>query len=149
MKTNFTDEELRGVNLAVKITADSYPFIRGWQLSSGYENYDSLLTIDLIVDLVEVNKFYGGIISEFWLEKFLEGESIDTGYLRSLSSTDMSNSIREKEEIKNDLNLNYFSLPNKLKGKKIEKLTDYSFFHQFITINYFITQPTSKIFFEF
>ena len=149
MKSDFTDEEFRGVNLAVKITADSYPFIKGWQLSSGYENYDSILTIDLIVDLVEANKFYGDIISEFWMEKFLEGEFIDTVYLRSLSLTDKSISIREKEEIKTDLNFNYFSLPNKLKGKKIKRLTDYNFFHPFITINYFITQPTSKVFFEF
>lgn len=55
---DFTNKQLRGIDLTIKSAIKKFPFIKGWQFGYGFEKYNSHLYIDLIVDYEEVLKFY-------------------------------------------------------------------------------------------
>ena len=66
---NFTEAQIRGVNLAVKATKKTYPFIKGWKFADGYQKYDTHLYIDIIVDFEELYDFYGVKLKDYYIKK--------------------------------------------------------------------------------
>ena len=56
---NFTDKQLRGINLAINAAKKKYPFIVGWDFTPDYEKYDVTLYINLKVNLKKLSEFVG------------------------------------------------------------------------------------------
>jgi hypothetical protein len=69
---NFTEYQIRGVNLAVKATKKMYPFIKGWKFADNYQKYDAHLYIDIIVDFEELYDFYGVKLKDYFIKKKIE-----------------------------------------------------------------------------
>lgn len=51
-------EHATGVTIVVKSLSKVYPFIKGWELSEGWDNYKTTLYIELIINIEEASKFY-------------------------------------------------------------------------------------------
>mgnify|MGYP003337879069 CR=1 FL=1 len=56
---NFTDKQIRGIDLTIKAASKKFPFIKGWDFSNGYEQYQVSLYLDLYVDLDELKEYAG------------------------------------------------------------------------------------------
>jgi hypothetical protein len=56
---NFTDKQLRGINLAINAAKRKYPFIVGWDFIPDYEKYDVTLYINLKVNLKKMADYLG------------------------------------------------------------------------------------------
>ena len=56
---NFTDKQLRGLDLVFKGAKKKFPFILGWEFSDGYENYKCNLYLDIKVDVKKLSEYVG------------------------------------------------------------------------------------------
>ena len=56
---NFTDKQLRGLDLVFKGAKKKFPFILGWEFSDGYERYDCSLYLDIKVDVKKLSEYVG------------------------------------------------------------------------------------------
>lgn len=153
--THFNESEIRGIDFAVRVTAKSFPFIKGWQFSDYHiKNYTEtfpILFIELIVDLDKVEDVFDFEIKSYWKNYAKKEGLVSTSYLSSLGNN--QERTNEKELVENDLNLNYKNLPSKYKGKKIEQITygDESGNYKYvktISVSRNITQPTQKEYYE-
>lgn len=54
----FTEKQIRGIDLVIKSVKKKYPFIKGWKFTKDFEKYIAHLYIDIIVDFDDVAKFY-------------------------------------------------------------------------------------------
>jgi len=121
-----TKDQTKGIDLIVKAVMKKYPFIKGGELSNDYEKFDSILYIDLNIDLFQLveengHKLYNGWVLEY--EKY--GPSV-------LRSSTLSGFIYRDEiaygpdeifqfyyylttKIKDDLNKMYEFLPDNMK----------------------------------
>lgn len=120
--SKLSQEEMNAIDFAVKITAKSYPFIKGWELSDYHkEKYDNdfpIIYINLIINLDEVDGFLDMKIKDSWKNR-AKKEQLTIHYLAAYTE---SNIYNEKEVLEQDLNLNYVNCPNKLKGKEYKKI---------------------------
>ena len=73
---NFTEKQLRGLDMCVKSTSKTYKFIKGWSLSDDYMKYTAHLYLDLYVDWFEISEMLGYDISPYWLGKYEQGEDV-------------------------------------------------------------------------
>jgi hypothetical protein len=118
---NFTKQQLRGIELAVKSASKKFPFIKGWKFSKDFKNYSAHLYIDLFVDYVEFAKFYNSDIHYAYQSRTtLPRTSIPHTFLKDAPvsgfQTEEWNEYFEKaysenQKIKNYLEKIYESLP--------------------------------------
>jgi hypothetical protein len=52
-------EKIRGIDIVVKSISKKYPFIKGWKFNDEWENWETLISIDFLVDFNEFKKFIG------------------------------------------------------------------------------------------
>jgi len=71
---NFTEKQLRGIDLIVKGASKKFPFIKGWGLSDDYKNYNSTLYINLFIDYPEMAKSIGYKVNDLVLRRYTKGE---------------------------------------------------------------------------
>lgn len=120
--SKLSQEEMNAIDFAVKITAKSYPFIKGWELSEYHkEKYDNdfpIIYINLIINLDEVDGFLDMKIKDSWKKRARE-EQLTTYYLAAYTE---SNIYNEKQVLEQELNLIYVNCPNKLFGKEYKKI---------------------------
>jgi len=121
----YSKEQLNGIDLAIKITAKSYPFIIGWNITKHEFTFIYSFYVDLVVDLEKASEFYEDYkIGQYWLDKFKNGELIEVAYITSMGDTEPGVGPQDKKLLENDINFNYSNLPEKYKGKKIEVMDD-------------------------
>lgn len=65
----FTEKQIRGIDLVIKSAKKKYPFIRGWEFHKDFKDYVAHLYINLIVDFDEVAEFYKDTLSQFYKER--------------------------------------------------------------------------------
>lgn len=56
---DFTKDQIKGLALTVKSVMKSFYFIKDWELAHDYEKYNSIVYIDLYVDMDLVSKYTG------------------------------------------------------------------------------------------
>ena len=67
---DFTDKQIKGIDLCVKAVAKKYKFIKGWQLTENYEQYNSILYINMFVDWLEVADELDVKVNPFYLNYY-------------------------------------------------------------------------------
>lgn len=151
MSVKLNESEIRGIDFAVRVTAKSFPFIKGWEFSERhYDMYDEaypLLHINLIVDLDKVDGVFDFDISDYWKDYVKKHPKTDILYLSSLTkkTNELSN---EKNIIDADLNMNYQNMPERYKGKRMVGVIGKYGFIKAISIHYYVTEPTQPEFYE-
>ena len=81
---DFTQSQLRGIELVVKSISKRYPFIEGWRFEKDWEKWLTGVYIDIKVDWNKVFKFYNTKVSPKW-ENYLRLDK--EGYSSSLLLT--------------------------------------------------------------
>lgn len=150
---HLTEGQIRGIDFAVRVTAKSFPFIKGWQFSRYHKmNYSeefAVIYIDLIVDLEKVGEILDFSISDYWIEQSKKEPLTDLSYLSSISDDAEEKGYADKKLVESDLNINYQNAPKRLKGKDLEKVywRDTKYVKP-ISIYYYVTEPTQSEYYE-
>ena len=116
---DFSNKQLKGINMAVKALSADYDFITGWELSKNAYEYGSVIYIDLIVDLDKVNEFYldNGIftpetqIRDYWLKRWKEDDNQYMYFILGFSDIESKLNISESRNLKNELDTYYQQIP--------------------------------------
>jgi|688.fasta_scaffold84845_5 hypothetical protein len=69
---NFTKKQLRGLDMVMNKLMKKYSYIKGWRLSSIYENYAVTIYLDLYVDFFELADKYGYGVLNYWKKDLLQ-----------------------------------------------------------------------------
>lgn len=114
---NFTDKQIRGLDLVFKVAKKKFPFIIGWEFSEGYEKYDCNLYLDIKIDVQKLGEYVEMEPKDYSTKKFGALLSpFDWGGYK----TDKWEEIGEKSyqlavQIKSFINENYNILPDEFK----------------------------------
>ena len=129
---DFSNKQLKGINMAAKALSADYDFITGWELSKNAYEYGSVIFIDLIVDLDKVNEFYldNGIltvqefddkgnpigppetqISDYWLKRWKEDDNQYMYFILGFSEVEGEINRSESRNLKNELDAYYQQIP--------------------------------------
>jgi len=117
-------KQIKGIDIVVKSTSRKFPFIKSWELYDEYQEYNSILYINLIVDLnlvkdyfnfewnPEMSESYGNKIESLglpFLPKYKIGSPQSPEYTKKMEKT---------EEVKNKIEKSfqnlYENLPDQL-----------------------------------
>jgi hypothetical protein len=114
---NFTDKQIRGLDLVFKVAKKKFPFIIGWEFSEGYEKYDCTLYLDMKIDLQKLGEYVGMEPKENITKK---SGAILTPFDWGDYKTDKWEEIGQKSyqlgvRIKSFINENYNILPDEFK----------------------------------
>jgi hypothetical protein len=129
---DFSNKQLKGINMAVKALSSDYDFITGWELGEKAYEYGSVIYIDLIVDLDKVNEFYldKGIltvqefddkgnpvgppetqISDYWLKRWRKDDNQYMYFILGFSDVEGEVNRSESRNLKNELDAYYQQIP--------------------------------------
>jgi len=70
MESKISEKQIKGIDLAVRATKKVFPFIKGWEFTSTWENYKTVIYINLIVDFVELGKTMDMEVKSYFFYKF-------------------------------------------------------------------------------
>lgn len=62
---NFTKKQLRGIDITISAARKTYPYIKGWEFSNGYEKYETTLYIILLVEIDKIEKVFNTKITNY------------------------------------------------------------------------------------
>jgi hypothetical protein len=154
---DFSNKQLKGINMAVKALSSDYDFITGWELGEKAYEYGSIIFIDLIVDLDDVNKFYlnKDILTsetqipdsylERWKEDYNQHMYFILGYSKVKSEVNMS----ETKKLKNELDLYYQQILESFATNYILEYEDTKIEYRCeLNINEFINKPSGNVYFS-
>jgi len=65
-----SEKQIKGIDLAVRATKKVFPFIKGWEFTPTWENYKTVIYINLIVDFVELGKTMDMEVKSYFFYKF-------------------------------------------------------------------------------
>ena len=147
IRTKFNDKEIKGITLAVKSISKKYKFIKGWEFHKDYEIYQSVIFINLIIDLNDVKEQYPNIeIDDFWFRDGFDGTAIAPYTIDDNRNDKIKNTTKK---IKNNLNMLYSQLPEVY--VKFYTFKDYNYSADFkceLEVSHFTTRPTRDVFYE-
>jgi hypothetical protein len=154
---DFSNKQLKGINMAVKALSSDYDFITGWELGEKAYEYGSIIFIDLIVDLDDVNKFYlnKDILKsetqipdsslERWKEDYNQHMYFILGYSKVKSEVNTS----ETKKLKNELDLYYQQILESFATNYILEYEDTKIEYRCeLNINEFINKPSGNVYFS-
>jgi hypothetical protein len=111
----YSQKSKKGIDIAMKILKQDYPFIIGWDFVN-----EGRFTIDLFVvcDLKEVQKFYNSNLKSYYVDKIERLKKEDYPYAVSVleKSEEMSNDEKFQDfmNFKNQLNDIYDMIPKEM-----------------------------------
>jgi len=150
--SRLSQEEINGIDFAVKVAAKSFTFIKGWNFSEyfhkNYEETSPIIYINLIINLSELDGFFNIHVMEYWREKSKENE-IELYFLGLMDETirDSPKEVVKIEDVMNEeLNGNYESCPKSYKGTKLKQIlnTTYSKSIKKVNISRYFTTNTDS-----
>ncbi len=103
------DTQRRGFDIVVKILNRKYPFIVDWDQYVDWKNYNSLLFLDLVIDLEKYKEYFNVPLSNI-LPK--ENPSLTTilGYLSTKEDRERVSNL--SDNIDNSMEMFYKNLPS-------------------------------------
>jgi hypothetical protein len=153
----FSNKQIKGINMSVKALSSDYDFITGWEFSKNYNEFAPLILIDIIIDLDKVNEFYldNGILTpetqikksslDWWKEDYNQ-YSYFIFYSRDVDYEVIKS---ETKKIRNKLNHFYQQLPNTYAANYILEHEDKNMEYRCVLeLNTFINKPNSDIYYS-
>ena len=101
---NFTEKQLRGLDMVMNKVIKKYSFIKGWKLSPVYERFAVTLYLDLYVDFFELADKYGYGVLTYWKQEILQdpdknGVGALSAYIGNKDGTSYGWNSPKREEI--------------------------------------------------
>jgi hypothetical protein len=149
-REKFGENQLKGINLVVKATAKKYPFIIGWELPKGWDNYSNITQISLIIDLDKVGEYYDIEMDDYWLNKWKDkSEFQETSFIFTLSKSNRNESMSETKKIRETLSKFYERLPDEFASFYFYEYSgeEYKGKSELLLKN-FINTPTQEIYYS-
>lgn len=138
----------KGVDLSVKAVKKVYPFIIGWELSDTWYKYNTVLYIELILDVEKLSEMFDMKRSQYFDSRIERGEEVKTpALLAPFEWGDYGTDEFEKiasvshdlgREVRKALNQAYDFLPD---GYKKTWETSFGKSQSEIGVDYYIFQP--------
>ena len=113
-ETDNSDDGKKGIDIAVKILQQDYPYVIGWEL-----NQESRFTIylNIICDIEKLKKFYNSDLKTYYLKHEDDLHEDILAYapspLKISETMDQDEKYKEYMEMKQELNGLYLMLPDK------------------------------------
>jgi hypothetical protein len=113
-ETDNSDYGKKGIDIAVKLLQQDYPYIVGWEL-----NQESRFTIylNIICDIEKLKKFYNSDLKTYYLRHEEDLHTDILAYAPSVlkisETMDADEKYKEYSEMKQELNSLYQMLPDK------------------------------------
>jgi hypothetical protein len=154
---NFSNKQIKGINMAVKALSADYDFITGWELGEKAYQYGSVIFINLIVDLDKVNEFYldNGILTpktrirDYWLKRWGEDDNQNMYFILGLSEAEGEVNRSETNKLKNELNEYYQQIPEIFATNYIFEYEDTKKEYRCeLNSNDFINKPKGSVYFS-
>ena len=121
-ETDNSDYGKKGIDIAVKLLQQDYPYIVGWELTQ-----ESRFTIylNIICDIEKLKKFYNSDLKTYYLRHAEDLHKDILAYAPSVlkisETMDADEKYREYSEMKQELNSLYQMLPDKFHIKDVHK----------------------------
>ncbi len=114
----YTEKQLRGIDLSVRGLMKKFPYITGWKLNKNHNEYKTMLKIEVYLNLEELIDTYGLKVSDYYFETIESGNEV-----RVYSPLVIANNFLEVRDlnlpltnnIKDTLNKIYSNLPSDYK----------------------------------
>jgi hypothetical protein len=90
------DKQVRGVDMVIKAISRKFKFVKGWEVYEGYENYASVLFINLIMDYQEFADTYNYYTKR---SLFRRTSSSSIGAQMGRSEQEYNKPYEEKEDL--------------------------------------------------
>jgi len=103
---NFTQSQLRGIDLVVKSLSKKYPFVEGWKFEDGWDKWIVSIYIDIQVDWNKVFKFYNTKLSPKW-EFYVNSEKSGVNSSLLLTFTELNPMTKDSKIHEEFFELNY------------------------------------------
>lgn len=72
------DSQIRGIELSMKALKKIFPFIKSWELSNGWDKYETHIYINLHLSYVGIEKLFDLEMSKSFKRRIENGELIQT-----------------------------------------------------------------------
>ena len=121
---NFTKEQIKGISLTIKGLSKKYKFVKNWEFTDDFEKYNSILYLNLYIDIDVLSEFAGIEVDDFYRRQILnDPENAEYVRLFGPLNYDYQNkeiaekSARIKEDMVTYMNETYSMFPENLKIK--------------------------------
>jgi hypothetical protein len=69
---NFTKEQIKGLSLTVKGMSKKYKFVKNWEFSHDFEQYNSILYLNIYIDVDILSEFVGIEVDDYYRDRILK-----------------------------------------------------------------------------
>lgn len=105
----------KGINIAVKILKQEYPFVKGWRFEDPIDAYKTILYINLIINYDEVLEFYDLKPSNSFMRNYKQGEKVPYQYSGMIYDGIINDPYEEYRKVVDALKDVYEYLPSDVK----------------------------------
>ena len=121
-ETDNSDYGKKGIDIAVKLLQQDYPYIIGWELN---QESRFMIYLNIICDIEKLKKFYNSELKTYYLRHEDDLHKDILAYAPSVlkisETMDADEKYREYSEMKQELNSLYQMLPDKFHIKDEHK----------------------------
>ena len=121
---NFTKEQIKGISLTIKGLSKKYKFVKNWEFTDDFESYNSILYLNIYIDVDILSEFVGIEVDDFYKRQILnDPENAEYNRLFGPLKYDYQNkeiaekSARIKEDMVTYMNETYSMFPENIKIK--------------------------------
>lgn len=68
---DFTKDQLKGLSLTVKGMSKKYKFVKNWEFTDDFESYNSILYLNIYIDVDILSEFVGIEVDDFYKRQIL------------------------------------------------------------------------------
>jgi len=76
MGRTLSENQIKGIDLTVRVLKKVFPFVKGWKLDKTWEKYETNLYLDLDIDVTKLSEVINMEVREYYIKKLKTGESI-------------------------------------------------------------------------
>ena len=105
----------KGIDIAVKILKQEYPFVKGWRFEDPIDAYKTVLYINLIINYDEVLVFYGLKPSNSFMRNYESDEKVPYQFSGMVYEGIIDNPYEEYRKLVSSLEDVYEYLPSDVK----------------------------------
>jgi hypothetical protein len=105
----------KGINIAVKILKQEYPFVKGWRFEDPIDTYKTVLYINLIINYDEVLEFYGLKPSKSFMRNYMPDEKVPYQFSGMIYEGIINDPYEEYRKLVESLKDVYEYLPSDVK----------------------------------
>jgi len=105
----------KGINIAVKILKQEYPFVKGWRFEDPIGEYKTVLYINLIINYDEVLEFYGLKPNKSFMRNYMPDEKVPYQFSGMIYEGIIDDPYEEYRKLVDSLKDVYEYLPSDVK----------------------------------